>query len=148
MKHKSRSTFFFAILKMKCPKCRQGNMFKNKNFLPITEMMKMPDKCPVCGQLMDIQPGFYFGSAYVSYALCIAICVFNFIWFALLIGISIDDNSTYWYLGITILILILLQPWIMRMSRVLFLNMFVKYDERFDSDDDKKANIPKSFSKN
>jgi len=123
-------------------------MFKNKNFLPLNELMKMPEKCPVCGQLMDIQPGFYFGSAYVSYALCIALCAFNFIWFALLIGISIDDNSTYWSLGITVVMLILLQPWIMRMSRVLFLNMFVKYDKHYDQDEDSIARSRKTFSKN
>jgi uncharacterized protein (DUF983 family) len=145
--HRNRS-LLSAILGMKCPKCRRGNMFKNKSILPLNEMMKMPERCPVCGQLMDIQPGFYFGSAYVSYALCIALCAFNFIWFALLIGVSTENNSIYWYLGITVGMLILLQPWLMRMSRVLFLNMFVKYDHRYDQDEEAMNNNPKIFSKN
>lgn len=73
--------------------------------------------------------GFYYGTGYVSYGLSIAILVFNAIWFALLVGFSFKDNSMFWYVGISVVMLILLQPWLMRISRVIYLGMFVKYDK-------------------
>jgi uncharacterized protein (DUF983 family) len=116
-----------SILKMKCPNCRKGNMYTNKSILPLKQMMDMPNRCPVCGQKMEIEVGFYYGTGYVSYGLSIAIAVFNIVWYSVLIGFSWKDNSVWWYLGITVTMLILLQPLLMRLSRVLYLYMFVKY---------------------
>jgi len=116
-----------SIARMNCPNCRKGNMFLNKSILPLGEMMKMPEQCPVCGQKMELEPGFYYGTGYVSYGLSVAIAVFNIVWFVTLVGFSWQDNSIWWYLGITIAMLLLLQPWLMRLSRVLYLYMFVRY---------------------
>jgi uncharacterized protein (DUF983 family) len=116
-----------GIAGMKCPNCRKGNMFTNKSIFPLSTMLKMPEHCPVCGQKMEIEIGFYYGTGYVSYGISVAIAVFNIIWFALFVGFSWKDNSMFWYLGITIAMLLLLQPIIMRYSRVLYLYMFVKY---------------------
>lgn len=76
---------------------------------------------------MEIEIGFYYGTGYVSYALCVALSVFNFIWYYLIFGITWRDNSIFYYLGTTVALTILLQPWIIRYSRVLYLHMFVKY---------------------
>lgn len=116
-----------SILTKKCPNCRKGNMYTNKGILPLNKMMDMPNRCPVCGQKMEIELGFYYGTGYVSYGLSIAIAVFNIVWYSVLVGFSWKDNSVWWYLGITVTMLVLLQPFIMRLSRVLYLYMFVKY---------------------
>jgi uncharacterized protein (DUF983 family) len=116
-----------SILGMKCPNCRKGAMFINKSIFPLKEMMQMPKNCAVCGQKMELEIGFYYGTGYVSYGISVAIAVFNIVWYAILVGFSWKDNSVWWYLGITIVMLMLLQPWIMRLSRVLYLYMFVKY---------------------
>jgi hypothetical protein len=102
-------------------------MFINKSIFPLKEMMQMPKNCPVCGQKMELEIGFYYGTGYVSYGLSVAIAVFNIVWYAVLVGFSWKDNSVWWYLGITVGMLLLLQPWMMRLSRVLYLYMFVKY---------------------
>jgi len=117
-----------SILRKKCPNCRKGNMFKNSSIFPLKEMMHMPERCSECGQKMEIELGFYYGTGYVSYALSVAIAIFNFVWYTVLVGFSWQDNSIWYYLGITITMLVLLQPWLMRMSRVLYLYMFVKYN--------------------
>lgn len=88
----------------------------------------MHDHCPVCGQPMEIEVGFYYGTGYVSYALTVAISVAVFVAYWVLIGISIDDNSLYYYLAVNLLTLILLQPYLMRLSRAIWLSFFVKYD--------------------
>ena len=116
-----------SILGMKCPNCRRGNLFSQKSILPLGKLMEMPEKCPVCGQKTELQTGFYFGTGYVSYALsCLFLLIYFFVYKTAL-GISIKDNSILHYLFSGIGLLILLQPWMMRISRVLYLYMFVKY---------------------
>lgn len=116
-----------SILKMKCPNCRKGHMYTNKSVFPLGEMLKMPEHCPVCGQKFELEVGFYYGTGYVSYALSVALYVFNFVWYWVLIGLSYKDYSIFYCLATSTAIVILLQPWLMRISRVLYLYMFVKY---------------------
>lgn len=116
-----------SILQMKCPNCRKGHMFTNKSILPLNHLLDMPEKCHVCGQKMELEVGFYYGTGYVSYGLSVGLFIFNFIWYWFLIGISYKDYSIFYYLITSIIIVVLLQPWLMRISRVLYLYMFVKY---------------------
>ena len=123
----NKPSLLSGILGMKCPNCRKGSMYKNKSIFPLKEMMHMPERCAVCGQKMELELGFYYGTGYVSYALSVGVAIFNAIWFAFLVGFSWKNNSIWWYLGITVGMLLLLQPLLMRYSRVLYLYMFVKY---------------------
>lgn len=91
----------------------------------------MPEKCPVCGQVTEKEPGFYFGSAYVSYALTVALSVSTFIAWWVLIGFSLNDNRLFWWLGFNAFVLILLQPFIMRLSRTIWLSFFVSYNRNW-----------------
>jgi uncharacterized protein (DUF983 family) len=116
-----------SILKSKCPNCRKGNMFTNKSYFPLNKLLQMPEHCPVCGQKYELEVGFYYGTGYVSYGLSVALSVFNFLWYGLLIGLSYKDYSFFYCLITSTAIVILLQPWLMRLSRVLYLYMFVKY---------------------
>lgn len=116
-----------SIAKMKCPSCRKGNMFTNTSIFPLKKLLVMPEKCEVCGQKMELELGFYYGTGYVSYALSVAFSIFNFLWYWLIFGIQFDDNSLFYYLGINIALLIICLPYIVRYSRVIYLYMFVKY---------------------
>lgn len=102
-------------------------MFVNKSVFPLGKMLDMPDRCPVCGQKMELEVGFYYGTGYVSYALSVALFFFNLIWYWSIFGLSYKDNSIFYYLITSVTIVIVLQPWLMRFSRVLYLYMFVKY---------------------
>lgn len=77
---------------------------------------------------MEIEVGFYYGTGYVSYALTVAISVAVFVAYWVLIGISIKDNSLFYYLGINALVLLVSMPYTMRLSRSIWLSFFVKYD--------------------
>lgn len=94
----------------------------------------MPERCNSCGQKMEPETGFYFGTGYVSYAISIALLVACFIGYNILFNFSWKDNSVYKLLGFSIGLLILLQPFIMRISRILYLYIFVKYDEDWQQD--------------
>ena len=118
------------IFAQKCPRCHQGNMFTHK-WYQLKNVAKMPEKCSICGQRTEIEIGFYYGTGYVSYALTVAISVASFIAWWVLIGISINDNSIFWWLGCNIFLLIILQPWLMRISRVLWLSWFFHKDDEY-----------------
>jgi hypothetical protein len=90
--------------------------------------MKMNEACPVCGQPTEVEVGFYYGTGYVSYAIAVAYSVATFAAWWFLLGISIDDNSLFWWLGVNSVSLLLLQPPIQRISRSLWISWFVKYD--------------------
>ncbi len=90
--------------------------------------MKMPEKCPVCGQVMEIEPGFYYGTGYVSYALTVAFSVAAFVAWWVIIGISVDDTRVFWWMGLNAFSLIVLMPWFMKLSRTIWLSFFVKYN--------------------
>ncbi len=91
------------------------------------KLLDMPERCPVCGQKFELEVGFYYGTGYVSYGLSVALYVFNLVWYWLIFGLSFHDNSMITYFVTSTVIVVLLQPWLMRISRVLYLNMFVKY---------------------
>jgi hypothetical protein len=105
-------------------------MFRNPSIFPLDELLDMPERCPVCGQKMELEPGFYYGTGYVSYGLTVGLLAIYAVVFGLTAGFSYKDNSVFWFLGTGIAGLILLQPWLMRMSRVLYLYMFVRYGQR------------------
>jgi hypothetical protein len=88
----------------------------------------MNTQCPVCGQPTEIEVGFYYGTGYVSYAVTTAFSVATFIAWWVLIGFSTEDNRFFWWLGINSVLMILMQPLFMRLSRSLWLSWFVKYD--------------------
>jgi len=88
----------------------------------------MNRECPVCGQPTELEVGFYYGTSYVSYALTVAISVASLVAWWVIIGLSVNDNRFFYWMGINAVFLIFLQPWLMRLSRSLWISWFVKYD--------------------
>lgn len=137
MKDEKRPTpnYFWSILTMKCPRCRRGPMFKDSNAyrkLTLKHIFEMPDKCPVCNQKYDLEPGFWYGTAYVSYALAVALSVSTFVAWLVLIGVSTEDNRIFYWLITNAILLVVLQPWLMRLSRVVYMRFFIRYDENYE----------------
>ncbi len=123
---------------MRCPRCRRGGMFRDDNpykKFSLTHIFDMPDHCPVCHQKFDLEVGFWYGTGYVSYALAVLFSAFTFILWWIIIGVSYDDNRVIWWLVFNGVLLAVLQPWLMRMSRVVYLIFFVKYNENYDTTD-------------
>lgn len=119
--------YFAALFKKKCPRCRKGDMFCSKSAYK-KGFMKMPEKCTECGQPMEIEPGFYYGTGYVSYALTVAFSVTTFVAWWVIIGISVDDTRVFWWIGLNAFSLIVLMPWFMKLSRTIWLSFFIKYN--------------------
>jgi len=115
-------------------------MFKDNNpykKLNLTHIFEMYDQCPVCGQKFDLEPGFWYGTGYISYGLFVVFSAITFfIWWAT-IGISTEDNRVLYWLLINGLLIVVLQPWFMRFSRVVYLGIFVKYNNNYDKEEGK-----------
>jgi uncharacterized protein (DUF983 family) len=111
-----------------CPRCREGKLFRYSTSISVRKNMDMYDTCPVCGQPTDIEVGFYYGTSYISYLVSILITVVYFGLYWLIIGFSFTDHRfLYWVISDSVLLL-LLQPWLMRYSRSLWISFFVHYD--------------------
>ncbi len=119
---------------MRCPRCRRGKMFNNSNPWNLKKVFDMPKKCEVCSQPYELEVGFWYGTGYVSYALSVALSVASFVAWIVLIGMSTKDNRFFWWLGSNIFLLIMLQPWLMRLSRVIYLYFFVRYNPKYKED--------------
>lgn len=119
-----KTTKVYSVINNKCPKCHEGDMFLTKNPYDIKNMDKMPDNCPVCGQKYVLEPMFYTGAMYASYAITIAFSVATFI-----ITYTFTDIAIHWYLAINAAVLVLTIPLSFRWARTMWINFFVHYDE-------------------
>ncbi len=99
--------------------------------LSLKNIFDMPDNCEVCNQKYDLEQGFWYGTGYVSYALAVALSVTTFIAWLVLIGVSTEDNRIFYWLGFNCFLLVAIQPWLMRLSRVIYLYFFVSYDAEY-----------------
>jgi len=60
------------LLKGKCPKCEEGNIFDQKGNVLLLRPPKMLGQFPRCSHVFELEPGYFFGAMYVSYALSVA----------------------------------------------------------------------------
>ncbi len=120
--------YLSSTLGCRCPRCREGKLFQNPVSISMKKNMLMNKECPVCGQPTEIEVGFYYGTSYVSYVIGVALSIASLIVWWVIIGLSTEDNRFFFWLGFNSVLLILLQPWLMRFSRSLWISWFVKYD--------------------
>ena len=112
-----------SILTGSCPKCQNESMYSDKNPLHLTNVLKMNENCSNCGFKYQIEPSFFYGAMYVSYGLNVAVGIAAFIVSFVFFGANIEQS----FIAIVIT-LILLFPFVLRLSRNLYINMFVSYD--------------------
>ena len=121
-------SYLTSVITCRCPRCREGKLFIHPLSIGVRRNMEMHKECPVCGQVTDIEVGFYYGTGYVSYLLALLLTIISFLVWFLLIGFSFKDKRfLIWIVGNSICLLVL-QPWLMRFSRSLWLSFFVRYD--------------------
>lgn len=112
----------YSIFTGCCPRCHEESMYLDKNPYNLGNIYKMHDKCSHCGQLYKIEPSFFYGAMYVSYALGVAIGVAAFIISYVFIGWGLKES----FFAI-VAALIVLMPINMRLSRNIWINFFVSY---------------------
>lgn len=115
----------YSILTGTCPVCQEESMYEEPNPYKLWKIFKMHERCSHCHTKYKIEPSFFFGAMYVSYGLGVAIAVAAFIVIHLIFGGGL--NATF--IGI-IGTLVVLMPIIIRISRNIWINLFLNYKKQ------------------
>ncbi len=111
---------FLSIAKCKCPQCQSGKMF-NYPAWNLKKFMDMDANCKVCGLKYEIEPGFFWGAMYVSYAITTGMML---VLGGFILWIS-NGNADFWDYIIPIVgSMLLSSPLTYRYARVLMLQFF------------------------
>ena len=106
-------------------------MFKYGVF-NISKMANMNEFCGHCGLKYEVEPGFFYGAMYVSYAFSVAILLTTtfFLYF------FFDDPELWIYIVTVAGFAAVTYPLNFRYSRILFMHLFggVDYDPSLDKD--------------
>jgi uncharacterized protein (DUF983 family) len=118
------------VVKMKCPHCGKGHLFANENTFSFSKLGQVKSECTECGTSFNPEPGFYFGAAYVSWGLTVAM------WVAILVALKTLDALGVLEFGFlthpkTFLITgavftVLLFPILFKLSRSIWATSFIK----------------------
>lgn len=119
-----KGTKLYSVFTGKCPVCHEGKMYKESNPYKLSKIYLMYERCPVCNTKYKIEPSFFYGAMYISYAIGVAFAVATFITSYFFIGLEVVPS----FISI-IVVLIALGPIIMRLARNIWINLFLSYDE-------------------
>ena len=114
----------YSILTGSCPKCHEESMYTNNNAYVLSDTLKMHERCSNCNTKYKIEPSFFYGSMYVSYAVGIAFAVAAFVISYMFFGASVNIA----FISI-IFTLIVFLPIILRLSRNIWINLFMSFDK-------------------
>ncbi|BDB51760.1 DUF983 domain-containing protein [Flavobacterium ammonificans] len=112
-----------SILTGSCPKCQNESMYEDKNPLHLGKVLKMNENCSHCGLKYQIEPSFFYGAMYVSYALNVAVGVAAFIIANVFLSLDLVQ-SFFAIIGMVVLAF----PFVVRWARNIYINMFISYD--------------------
>lgn len=114
----------YSIIFLKCPRCHKGEFFE-ANPYKLSNFNKVKERCPKCDLKYSIEPSFYTGSMYVSYAVGIAVAVAAYV-LTLLFGLQLSIGALF---IVIVASLVLAMPWIAAVSKSIWANMFFKFDK-------------------
>lgn len=115
----------YSIVNFKCPKCHEGDFFVEKSALKLKAITKTHDNCPSCNLKYMMEPSFFFGSMFVAYGLTVALAVAIFVISNLIFGLNLLQTFAS-----IIIVLLLTAPINLRISRIIWINIFVSYSKK------------------
>lgn len=117
-------TRFQAIAKCRCPRCREGKMFPYGTY-NLKEFSTANQYCSKCQLNFEVEPGFFWGAMYFSYALMIAESVAAGVLAVLGAGTQAHPMV---YITAILLTVVACVPLNFRLSRSLMLHLFGNVD--------------------
>ncbi len=117
----------YSIFTGSCPKCHQESMYIKKNAFVISDTLKMQERCSKCNTKYKIEPSFFYGSMYVSYPIGIAFAVAAFVISYYILEFSL--NTSFIMIIVTMIVFL---PIILRLSRNIWINIFMNYDKSLE----------------
>ena len=125
MRSISKGSKLYSILFNKCPKCHVGKFWASDN--PFKNMFFSTENscktCENCSLDYELETGFWYGSMYVSYAISVAVMLL----FWSLTTFLFSTITTFNEILIIVIAIILVSPLNYHVSRLIWINFFVKY---------------------
>jgi uncharacterized protein (DUF983 family) len=112
-----------SILTGSCPKCQNESMYVEKNVFKMRKLLTMYERCGHCGFKYQIEPSFFYGAMYVSYALNVALGVATFVVSFVFFKTTITQSLLSIFA-----VMIVFFPVVIRLSRNIYINLFVDFD--------------------
>ena len=102
---------FWALVRQRCPQCLEGAVFVG--------LMRMKERCTLCGHRFERQPGYFMGAMYVSYGLGIVVLL------SLTLGLELvaPALSPWRELAFAVPVFLLLVPALFRYSRIIWMHL-------------------------
>jgi uncharacterized protein (DUF983 family) len=129
----AKTSKFISVLQSKCPRCRRGKIFSGS--LYGFNLQRTNETCSHCHMKFEIEPGFFYGAMYVSYAFVVAEMLNVGLLTYLITG---NDKSPWLYIVSILLSVFALTPINYRYSKVFLLHFLapkVKYKPEYDTND-------------
>jgi len=123
-----KGTKVYSIFTGKCPVCHNQSMYKESNPYRVSSILQMHERCSHCNTKYKIEPSFFYGAMYVSYGVGIAFAAVAFA-----ITYFIMQATPLKAFVAIVVTLVIFMPVIMRISRNIWINLFMKYDRNQDA---------------
>ncbi|MGY3793888.1 DUF983 domain-containing protein [Aquimarina sp. 433] len=120
-----KGTKIYSIFTGTCPVCQNESMYKEQNPYKLGRIFQMHERCSHCNTKYKIEPSFFYGAMYVSYGVGIAFAVAAFV-----IGNLILKFNLLQSFFIIVGTLIVFFPVILRLSRNIWINLFMHYGKK------------------
>lgn len=120
-----KGSLLYSVFNSKCPRCHEGDFFKYKISYNPKKVTTLHEKCSHCDLKYMMEPSFFFGAMYVNYALAVALFVAIFIICKIFLGMEVAHS----FIAI-IVVSLLITPLTLRLSRIIWINIFVSYDKK------------------
>ena len=115
----------YSVLYNKCPRCHIGRFWASNN--PFKNMFSRSEEtcktCDNCCLFYELETGFWYGSMYVSYAISVAVMVL----FWTLTTFFFPIINIFNEILIIVLAILLVSPVNYHLSRLIWINFFIKY---------------------
>ena len=118
------------MLTHSCPVCRKTSIYKNPAVYTFVQMGAMHAECPECKVNLVPETGFYFGAAYVSWALTVALWVSVLVTLKVFAAMGLMEfgflTHPVTFLSSGIVATLIVFPYLFRLSRSIWAHMFIK----------------------
>lgn len=109
-----------------CPACLSGKIFKN--------LISMNSQCPHCGEIFEKESGYFVGAMIASYFLGVFLALP-----VLLLAIFRFELDVAWVVTLCVGQTLLMQPFLFRYSRLLWIQIEAKLTRVVKAESDRKT---------
>lgn len=119
-----KGTKLYSIFTGTCPVCQNESMYTSPNMYNPKKTQEMHERCSHCDTKYKIEPSFFYGAMYVSYGVGVALAIATFV-----IANYVFNLGRLNIFFAIMAIMILGLPVIIRLSRNIWINLFMSYDK-------------------